>query len=109
MVFELASWPTPQASDWKNKSCSVDSALSNYKKDYYPTRGPYPADDNPVPLRLTADGELREDPRDGAYVNPEHTRWLMGLPPEWDECAMEAIKELSEKTNEAETVHEGGA
>jgi hypothetical protein len=51
-----------------------------------------------TPARLTVFGELLTGSsagmENGGQLRPEHSRWLLGLPPEWDACAVMAMQSL---------------
>lgn len=85
-MVKMAAWPTPTATDGKGGYPGGrvrDGKLSTDRLDV--------AAQLAGPVRLTASGETltgcTAGMESGGQLDPDHARWLMGFPPEWEDCA----------------------
>ena len=82
----LADWVTPSAKDLKDTpGMATKMPDGRNRTDQLPRQAT-----TAYPCRLTVSGEMLTGScagmESGGQLNPGLSRWLMGLPPEWDDC-----------------------
>lgn len=83
---QLAGWVTPSARDWKDTpGMATERPDGRNRADQLPRQAA-----TATPCRLTVSGKMLTGfcagMESGGQLNPALARWLMGLPPEWDDC-----------------------
>ena len=92
---DYTGYPTPSARDFRDTG---DLSKSRYRKDGKERKDTVPRIVEKARgsnKRLTASGEMQigfsTQTENGGPLNPLLSRWLMGLPLEWDICAIAAM------------------
>ncbi|WP_236062753.1 hypothetical protein [Paraburkholderia nemoris] len=88
---KLASWPTPTSALADKGVRSTEGGIAEAMRSHGPDLAAMATLTADGPARITVSGELLTGSyagtKSGGQLNPEHSRWLMGYPPEWASSA----------------------
>ena len=103
----MVGWPTPNTNNTKGAYQDPDKVIARRAAGRQSNLQDYARITQPI--RLTASGEtlIGSDAamESSGQLNPAHSRWLMGLPPEWDDCAVTAMQSLPRSRKHSSKQH----
>ncbi len=92
VAAQLSGWPTNTATDAVKRGGVAPRPGAMGLSETVPLA---------TPARLTASGDLligsSAEMESGGQLNPAHSRWLMGLPAEWDDCGVTAMQSIQQQ------------
>ena len=96
VMAQLGAWPTPMAGTpaqkGYNEAGNTDSGRKTVEMCQWPAVPSTGSGETPIGYLLGPNGWVIV-PASG-QLNGAHSRWLMGLPPEWDDCGVTAMASL---------------